>query len=67
MRTALEMANVGDYMISFDLKAGYHHVEIHRDHWQYLGFSWGNGESKKYYISRYCLLVYQLLVMYSLK
>ena len=30
----------GDYMFSFDLKSGYHHVDIAKEHWQYLGFSW---------------------------
>ena len=30
----------GDFMITFDLKSGYHHVDIHQDCWQYLGFSW---------------------------
>ena len=28
------------YMISFDLKSGYHHVDIHEDHQCFLGFSW---------------------------
>ena len=50
MRTALEMIEVGDYMVSFDLKAGYHHIDIHRDHWQYLGFSWEHDGAKKYYV-----------------
>ena len=27
-------------MISFDLKSGYHHVEIHEDHQSFLGISW---------------------------
>ena len=30
----------GDFMITFDLKLGYHHVDINRDCWSYLGFSW---------------------------
>ena len=28
------------YMVLFDLKSGYHHVEIHEDHQFFLGFSW---------------------------
>ena len=32
----------GDYMITFDLKSGYHHVDIHEDFWSYLGFSWND-------------------------
>ena len=27
-------------MITFDLKSGYHHVDINQDCWPYLGFSW---------------------------
>ena len=27
-------------MFSFDLKSGYHHVDIAQKHWKYLGFSW---------------------------
>jgi hypothetical protein len=28
------------YMFSFDLKSGYHHVEIFEGHQTYLGFTW---------------------------
>ena len=30
------------YMSVFDLKSGYHHVDIHASHKQYLGFQWRN-------------------------
>ena len=30
----------GDYLFSFDLKSGYHHVDIAEVHQKYLGFSW---------------------------
>ena len=30
----------GAYMCSFELKSGYHHVEIFEGHQTYLGFSW---------------------------
>ena len=30
----------GDFMITFNLKSGYHHVDINEDCWAYLGFSW---------------------------
>ena len=29
-------------MITFDLKSGYHHVDILEDFWSYLGFSWND-------------------------
>ena len=28
------------YMITFDLKSGYHHIDIFEAHQEYLGFSW---------------------------
>jgi len=28
-----------DYMFTFDLKSGYHHLDIFSEHWQYLGFA----------------------------
>jgi hypothetical protein len=31
------------FMITFDLKSGYHHIDIHRAYIQYLGFQW-NGQ-----------------------
>jgi hypothetical protein len=30
------------YMITFDLKSGFHHVDIHPAYMQYLGFEWKN-------------------------
>ena len=37
---AREVLNPGDFMFSFDLKSGYHHVEIFPEHRQNLSFSW---------------------------
>ena len=34
------------YMFSFDLKSGYHHVEILQEHQTFLGFSWRSSDSK---------------------
>ena len=28
------------YLFKFDLKSGYHHVDIHPDYHTYLGFQW---------------------------
>ena len=33
----------GDYMFSFDLKSGYHHIDIAEAYQKYLEFSWGGG------------------------
>ena len=40
------MFNLGDYVITFDLKSGYHHVDINEEHWRYLGFYW----KKQFYV-----------------
>ena len=39
-------------MFSFDLKSGYHHIEIFEGHQTYLGFSWkhGNSNFNKFYV-----------------
>ena len=37
---AREVHNPGDFMFSFHLKSGYHHVEIFAEHRKHLSFSW---------------------------
>ena len=49
-------------MFSFDLKAGYHHIDIDEKHWQYLGFPWNNGGEPKCYVFVYFPLVWPPLV-----
>ena len=44
-KTALLYAKKGYFMFSFDLKSGYHHIDIHKNFQDYLGFSW-NFEGK---------------------
>ena len=39
LRTAMLLFQKEDYLFSFDLKSGYHHVDIHRQHQKYLGFA----------------------------
>ena len=38
-------------MFTFDLKSGYHHIEIYHEHQTYLGFAWNFGTEKtvRYY------------------
>ena len=50
LRLAMLMFEKGDFMFSFDLKAGYHHVDIHKKHWQYLGFACNYGGEPKFYV-----------------
>lgn len=40
LRVAMLLFQKGNYMFSFDLKSGYHHVDIAEAHCKYLGFFW---------------------------
>ena len=40
LNTVSEMVEEKDYLITFDLKSGYHHVKIHPCFQRYLGFSY---------------------------
>lgn len=37
-------------MFKFDLRSGYHHIEIHKDCHKYLGFSWQFENGIKYFL-----------------
>ena len=39
-------------MFTFDLKSGYHYVDIHEASQSYPGFTWGEGCDKKFYVFR---------------
>ena len=52
------MFQQGDYMFSFDFKSGYHHIDIHRQNWKFLGFSWGQGREQQFYV--FCVLPFGL-------
>jgi len=41
--------NKGYFLFNFDLKSGYHHIEIFPDHQTFLGFSWTFSGITKYY------------------
>ena len=43
LRTALLMFENDDLMFTFDLKSGYHHIDICPTQWTYLGFAWNRG------------------------
>ena len=45
-------SRAGAFTFSFDLKGGYHHVEIFEGHQTYLGFSWkhSNSNQVKFYV-----------------
>ena len=41
---AIQIFSKGLYLFKFDLKSGYHHVEIFPEHRKYLAFSWDFGD-----------------------
>ena len=43
----------GDLIFTFDLKAGYHQVEIAAQHYKYVGLEWNN----KFYVLPFGLAV----------
>jgi hypothetical protein len=47
---AKQYAQQGNYAVKFDLKSGYHHIDIHPDHQKFLGFSWNFDGVQKYYV-----------------
>ena len=61
-----EMLKPDDYMFTFDLKSGYHHVDIHEAYQKYLGFSWKFGDVVKYLFLLSFLLVCPLPRIFSL-
>ena len=51
-KVALQYAELDNFMFSFDLKSGYHHVDIHEDYQKYLGFCWNfNGVNRYFYFT----------------
>ena len=50
LRIAALMFEQHDLLFKFDLKSGYHHVDIYPDHQKYLGFQWSINDSVGYYM-----------------
>lgn len=46
---AIDYFQKGDYLFAFDLKSGYHHIEILPHHTTFLGFSWDLGTGSKFF------------------
>ena len=38
------------FMVKFDLRSGYHHLDVFEEHQTYLGFAWNSGTVTKYYV-----------------
>jgi len=50
LRIATLMFERGDFLMKFDLKSGYHHLDIFEDHQPFLGFAWDLKAVTKYFI-----------------
>ena len=50
LRVAALIFEREEYMFKFDLKSGYHHVDVHPEHQQYLGFSWDTSGISQYFV-----------------
>ena len=50
LHTVTLLFGKGDHLVTFDLKAGYHHVDRHEKHWTYLGFEWYVGPKLPDYV-----------------
>ena len=61
-KVALSYFQKGSFMITFDLKSGYHLVEIHPDHLTFLGLAWKfpKEASIRYLCFQFSLLVCRL-------
>lgn len=49
-RSFSQFVHPGSFVYKFDLKKGYHHVDIFPEHQTYLGFSWERNGITKYYV-----------------
>lgn len=50
LHVAALMFEKHNYLFKFDLKSGYHHINIHVEHQKYLGFQWDTGTTTEYYV-----------------
>ena len=50
LQVAALMFERDEYMFKFDLKSGYHHVDIQCEHQKYLGFRWYTRGCPQFYV-----------------
>ena len=53
LRVAMLLFKPGEWMFAFDLKSGYHHVDIVEHHQKFLGFRW-----KSRFLCIYCIAIW---------
>jgi len=44
------MFDIHEYLFKFDQKSSYNHIDIHPDHFQFLGFQWEDKRRPCYYV-----------------
>ena len=50
LKVALLMFNEDNFLFKFDLKSGYHHLDIFEPHQKYLGFAWETDGQQRFYV-----------------
>ena len=50
LRLMEQFSNPHQYMFKFDIKQGYHHIDIHKPRQKILGFPWEVGEKTCYFV-----------------
>ena len=50
LHTLMAILRPDDFLFKFDLKSGYHHVDIFQSPWTYLCFVWGSQSHMDYYV-----------------
>lgn len=58
LRVVAEILQPGDWFFTFDLRNGYHHVDIFQEHWKYLAFSFTFDGKPRYFL--FCSLPFGL-------
>ena len=58
LRSLSEVVEENHWFFTWDLKSGYHHVDIFKDHQKYLGFSWAFQGVFRYFT--FCVLPFGL-------
>ena len=65
LKVVADVYEKNDFLVTFDLKSGYHHIAIAESHWRYLGFSWVTPREKQHTIRFVsCRLVCQPLLTF---
>ena len=58
LRVVAEILQPDDWFFTFDLRNGYHHVDIFQEHWKYLAFSFTFDGKPRYFL--FCSLPFGL-------